>query len=368
MILATLNHRLVDFQVRIIVSEGINDIGHLENRSMGTTNRSNVSDSGADATTKVEAAEAKPVNVQVYENPKEFSTSLSTAVEKQGQADGAILNRIEGTAAPFQLVADAGAAGERQATKADSAVTRVVQDGKVVREHRNSGDDVVIAYDDKGTAHRFPDTKISKLPVDFSSIPDWRVKQITAQTDGLLKKYTDPKMPNGQPDGKMSFHDLSNIMKDIGKMDNLTEVEKCRLWSDVRVQMQSKGVPILDADETKKMIDSWKGSDDPWHALITMNDGYHGNRLINMSEKDATAAIQEHENGGEADKMGFVRGLMWKTDKAVYGVNTGDIEASEGQLRALRELRSKGTFSAYADEWTRQFVRQDRDQYGRPVK
>lgn len=335
---------------------------------MGTTNKGNVSDSGADAPKPAEAAEPKPVNVQVYENPKDFSSSLNSAVEKQGQHDGAILNRIEGTATPFQLVADAGSGSDRQAAKTDSPPTRVVQDGKVVRERTGRGDDVVIAYDDSGKAHRFTDTKISKLPVDFSSIPDWRVKQITAQTDGLLKKYTEPKMPNGQADGKLSFHDLSNIMKDIGKMDNLTEVEKCRLWSDVRVKMQSKEVPILDADETKKMIDSWKGSDDPWHALITMNDGYHGNRLINMSEKDASAAIQEHENGGEADKMGFLRGLMWRGAKTVYGVNTGDIEASEGQLRALRELRSKGTFSAYADEWTRQFVRQDRDQYGRPVQ
>jgi hypothetical protein len=34
----------------------------------------------------------------------------------------------------------------------------------------------------------------------------------------------------------------------------------------------------------------------------------------------------------------------------------------------LRELRGKGTFSAYAEEWTRQFVRPEIDEYGRPRK
>ncbi|MDZ4838124.1 MAG: hypothetical protein SGJ27_30445 [Candidatus Melainabacteria bacterium] len=342
---------------------------------MVSTNKGDVSDSAAgQVKPQADEIEGQPVNVQVYQNPKDFASSLTTAVEKQDQKDGAILQRIEGGAAPFQLVADAGFgkpqvdAGADQAGKpvANDAVTsRVEQDGKVVRE-RTPGGDVVLATDDKGKIHRFPDEKITKLPVDFKSIPDWRVKQITSQADGLIKNYTDPKMPNGRPDGKLSFHDMSSMMKDIGKMDNLTEVEKCRLWTEVRIKMQQKEVPILDADEKEKMIDSWKGSDDPWHALITMNDGYHGNHLINMSEKDASEAIKKHENGGEADKMGFVRGMMWKTAKTVLGVNTGDVEASEGQLRALRELRSKGTFSAYADEWTRQFVRNDRDQYGRP--
>ena len=57
---------------------------------------------------------------------------------------------------------------------------------------------------------------------------------------------------------------------------------------------------------------------------------------------------------------------MFRGALLVYGINKGDVFASEGQLKALRKLRSKGSFSAYADEWTRQFVRTDRDQYGNP--
>lgn len=34
-------------------------------------------------------------------------------------------------------------------------------------------------------------------------------------------------------------------------------------------------------------------------------------------------------------------------------------EESEGQLSALRALRSEGTFAAYALEWKYQFLRQD---------
>ncbi len=331
---------------------------------MGKANTGAVGDSVEKNKPDEDAVEiAQTLSAQIYQNPKDFVSQLDTAAGAQVMKDSAVLNKIEGNATPFELVAMADT--PKPQSDGDKVVSKVEQNGKVVREHLKSGDDLVVAYDDKGKAHRFPDEKITKLPVDMKSIPDWRVKQITPEADKLIKKYTEPKLPDGSADGRLSFHDMSSMMKDIGKMDNLTEVEKCKLWSEVRIKMQKNDVTILDADEKSKMIDSWKGSDDPWHALITMDDGYHGNKLINMSEKDATAAIKDHENGGEADKMGFWRGLKWNAAKFALGVNTGDIEASEGQLRALRELRSKGTFSAYADEWTKQFVREDRDQYGR---
>lgn len=251
----------------------------------------------------------------------------------------------------------------KQETKSANTVTR---DGQVVRERSANGNDTVIAYDNAGKAHRFEDTKITSLPVDFKNIPEWRREQLRQGADSLIKNYKDGKTPNGKTDGKISFNDLANMMKDVGKMDDLTEVEKARLWSDVRVSLQKNSVSILDADEKPEMIDSWKGSDDPWHAVITMDDGYHGNRLINMPEKDASQAIHNHENGAEADKMPFLRSLVWRGAKAVLGVNKGDINASEGTLRALRAYRDKGTFSAYAEQWQKEFVRPDIDQYGKP--
>jgi hypothetical protein len=248
----------------------------------------------------------------------------------------------------------------------NDVLSSVSQNGKVVREKMECGPDMVVAYDDKGQAHRFADQPITKLPVDFSSIPDWRLKQVTSQADGLIDRYKDPLKPDGKPDGQISFNDISNIMKDIGRMEGLTETEKCRLWSEVRNKLGSRGISILDKDEVPKMIDSWHGSKDPGHALITMDDGYHGNFLINKTPEEASRAIQAHEDGSDDTQRTVTREIMFRGALLVLGINKGDIEASEGQLRALRELRSKGRFSAYAEEWTRQFVRQDRDQYGNP--
>jgi len=244
----------------------------------------------------------------------------------------------------------------------NDVISSVLQNGKIVRERMECGPDNVVAYDDKGQPHRFADHPITKLPVDFSSIPDWRLKQVTARADGLIDQYRNPPKPDGKPDGQISFNDISNIMKDIGKMENLTEVEKCKLWSQVRVKLG--GASILDKDEVPKMIDSWHGSKDVGHALITMDDGYHGDFLINKTPEEASKAILAHEDGSDDTKRTLVREAMFRGAILVYGINKGDIEASEGQLRALRELRSKGNSSAYAEEWTRQFVRPDVDQYG----
>ena len=298
-------------------------------------------------------------------DPQDYSATLRIATGGRNEIDTST-QVLDGQNGPPVIVGDGAACRDANGNGKNDVTATVSQDGRVVREKMECGVDNVVAYDDKGQAHRFADNPITKLPVDFSSIPDWRLKQVTDQADGLINKYKDGKTPDGKPDGKISFNDISNIMTDIGKMENLTEVEKCRLWSEVRNKLQSRDVSILDKDEKTEMIDSWKGSDDPWHALITMDDGYHANRLINMSPEDASKAIQDHENGGEVKDMPFPRSLLWRGAYLWYGQNTGDVNASEGQLSALRELRSKGTFSAYAQEWTRQFVRPEIDQYGRP--
>lgn len=243
----------------------------------------------------------------------------------------------------------------------------VVKDGRVVRERSATGNDTVIAYDNEGTAHRFEDLKIESLPVDFSKIPEWRKEQLKERAGPLIEKYTEGKTPDGKPDGKISFNDVASMMKDVAGMEDLTEVEKARLWSDVRIALQKNDVDILDADEKPEMIDSWKGESDPWHAIITMDDGYHGNRLINMSAEDASKAILEHEDGTEPSSRSLMGEIRWQGAMFLLGINKGDINASEGTLRALRAYRENGTFQAYADAWKSEFVRTDVDRYGRPL-
>jgi hypothetical protein len=297
-------------------------------------------------------------------NPTDFSATLKLAAGGQTGTDAAT-RQFDGQNGP-PVIVDSAVCRDANNNGKNDVLSTVSQNGKVVREKMECGPDNVVAYDDKGQAHRFPDQKITKLPVDFSGIPDWRLKQVNGQADGLINKYKDGLKPDGTKDREIGFNDISNIMKDIGKMENLTEVEKCRLWSEVKLRLGARGVPILDKDEKPEMVDSWHGKKDIGHALITMDDGYHGNFLINKTPEEATKAIQAHEDGSDDTKRSIVGEAMFHGALLVYGINKGDVYASEGQLRALRELRSKGTFSAYAEEWTRQFVRPEIDQYGKP--
>jgi hypothetical protein len=186
---------------------------------------------------------------------------------------------------------------------------------------------------------------ITKLPVDFSGIPEARAQELDKGAQTLLDRY--------YGDEKLSFRDISDIQKDIARREDLTEVEKCRLWTGVHHQMREKDLSIDDSDENPAMVDSWKGSWDPWHAVIGLNDGYHANELINMSPEDASKAIFQHEDAKEGDDAG----LTWQAARFALGINQGDINASEGQLAALRKLRDNGSFAAYAEEWEKQFVK-----------
>lgn len=304
------------------------------------------------------------VSNQLFANPTDFSSTLKLAANTGEQSGDPSMRAFDRGGAP--MIVDA--CNDKNANGVNDVVSSVKQNGRVVREHMECGPDTVVGYDEKGVAHRFKDEKITKLPVDFSSIPDWRLKEMNTDALDLIRSKMVGLRPDGGPDGMVSFNDVSDMMKQVGKMEKYTEVEKARLWSEVRNLLQSRNVPILDADEKPEMIDSWKGSSDPWHAIITMNDGYHGDRLINMSPEQASKAIKDHEEGAEAKDMPWPRNWVWNTAHFVLGTNTGDINASEGQLRALRTYRDQGTFSAYADEWTKQFVRADRDKFGWPIK
>lgn len=208
---------------------------------------------------------------------------------------------------------------------------------------------------------------VTKLPADFSSIPESRRKEIAGMAGEMLRPYTkQAESGNRDADGRVSFNEIGAMMDRIGKRTDLTELEKCRLWSDIRIGIGAMGLPVEDCDEPQKMKDSWHGAKDPWHALITMDDGYHGNRLINMTPEQATKAIIDHENGADNGHYPLWKQLGWQVAKFVRGVNQGDVEASEGQLKALRALRETGRFADYATEWKKQFVRPDVDANCRP--
>ena len=208
---------------------------------------------------------------------------------------------------------------------------------------------------------------VTKLPADFSSIPQERRKEIAGMAGEMLRPYSKQADTNNRDaDGKVSFNEIGAMMDRIGKRTDLTELEKCRLWSDIRIGIGAMGLPVEDCDQPQKMKDSWHGAKDPWHALITMDDGYHGNRLINMTPEQATKAIIDHENGADNGHYPLWKQLGWQVAKYVRGVNQGDVEASEGQLKALRALRETGRFADYATEWKKQFVRPDVDGNCRP--
>ncbi|MBK9773282.1 MAG: hypothetical protein IPP57_21110 [Candidatus Obscuribacter sp.] len=93
-------------------------------------------------------------------------------------------------------------------------------------------------------------------------------------------------------------------------------------WSDIRIGTGGMGLPVEDHDQPQKMKDSWHGAKDPWHALITMDDGYHGNRLINMTPEQATKSHYRSRKMGRIMVIThFWKQLGWQVAKYVRGVN-----------------------------------------------
>ena len=235
--------------------------------------------------------------------------------------------------------------GEEPAPDAKPVSVEYDDKNRPVREKMSSGPDVVLAYDDQGNPHRFLDKKIEKLPPDFASVPEWRRQQLDRDANKMIDERC--------KDGTISFSQISDMMQEIAKRKDLTEVEKCSLFDLMEESVRRRHGATLefdDRDENPKMIDSWQGSEDPWHAFAPLSDPRH-NRLVNMPPEQASKEIFDFEDHEENS------GITWKLARAVFGRNQGDIDASEGQLKAMRQLREKGTFQAYADEWDRQMVR-----------
>lgn len=182
-----------------------------------------------------------------------------------------------------------------------------------------------------------------KLPADFSSITPERQKQIGTMAQDMLKGKSET-----------NFTEIGKMMDTIASRKDLSELEKMKLWTDVRSGLPN--LTIKNHDENPKMIDSWHGAKDPWHALLRLDDTYHAGKLINMSKADADKAILAHEDGTDDTKRTTTNQIMFNIALGVFGVNKGDVEASRGQLEALRALQRNGKFEDYANEWKKQFV------------
>lgn len=232
--------------------------------------------------------------------------------------------------------------------------TQTDSEGRVIREKFASGPDVVVAYDEKGEAHRFTNEPIKEMPPDFKQVPEFRQKQLDGQAKDLLDKYSAPTSDDEDP--SMDFQKVADLQKEIAQRQDLTETEKCLLYSKIQVNMREGKMPVENWNEKPEMIDSWQGQGDPWHAIAPIDDRYH-NRLVNMTEEEASKAIFEQEDHSEGDMHESLWDrIKWKGARQVMGINQGDINASEGQLKCMRELREKGSFEAYANEWEKQYV------------
>lgn len=212
----------------------------------------------------------------------------------------------------------------------------------------------IVAYDDKGEKHEFENEPIETVPPDFSKVPEWRQKQLDTDAKEILDKYSAPAGDDEDP--SMDFQKIADMQKEIAARQDLTETEKCLLYSKIQVNMREGGMTVENWNEKPEMIDSWTGQHDPWHAVAPIDDKYH-NRLTNMTPEESSAAIQEQEDHTEGDMHdSWYKRWAWKGMREVMGINQGDINASEAQVKCMRQMREKGTFGAYAEEWEKQYV------------
>lgn len=201
---------------------------------------------------------------------------------------------------------------------------------------------------------------VEKLPADFSGIPVGRQSEIDAIADEMLLPFSE-NAPDEirDKDGFLNFTEIGAMMDKIAQRQDLSEIEKCYLWSSLCQNIDDKDITVHDCDEAPEMIDSWVGRLDTAHAILPFTDRYHAGKLFNMSPEDASATIVKHEDGSTAMEKPLYKAVPYMMVLAAVGINEGDINASEGQLKALRALMKNGQFSDYANEWKKQFVRVD---------
>ncbi|MBI1266826.1 MAG: hypothetical protein GC193_05250 [Cryomorphaceae bacterium] len=246
------------------------------------------------------------------------------------------------------------------ASESNRVTGELILNGQVVRRRMSEGPDRVVAYDPQGRAHEFPDNPITSMPVALDQgIPQWRREQLDQRANYLLRSNIDTTRPGGHAGNRplnVDFRDVANIMDAVANAEDLTEREKARVFSTIVTDLRQSGKYKVSPDGAQEeVVDDWS-RDDVWHAIIRFDDGYHGDRLINLPRNEALQVINNREiEGGEAATLPFPRQILWRGAQQVLGPNQGDVVSSTRQLDSLDHYL-EGGFKAYARSWRANFV------------
>ncbi|MBC8000527.1 MAG: hypothetical protein IAF58_21430 [Leptolyngbya sp.] len=255
----------------------------------------------------------------------------------------------------FDLSLNAFQIADASAPQGPEVVGTMILNGRVVRKDMSEGPDQVIWYDKQGNSHAVLDQRITRMPVDIhAGIHPEREEQLARKANDILYAGADRSNLHLNPKPIVGFNSVANMMDAVAGSADLTEREKCNVWSRIVGGLKSDKYYMTAKDANPAVVDSWLAGD-VWHAVIPMNDSYHGDRLINLPRDRAINAILNHELGGEANHLqGFTR-LKWLAAQRLLGPNQGDIESSRRQLNAL-DVFLKDGFSGYSWAWRRLFV------------
>jgi len=163
---------------------------------------------------------------------------------------------------------------------------------------------------------------------------------------------------NTLSDGKVDFAEYGKILLQIANRKDWTEPEKLYAWTRLNGDEGSR-YSISTEHTNPKTLDSFRGGWDPYHAFLKAGarDGYHG-PMFSMDQEDANRVIEQHEKE-EMTSGGWLRNsLRWGAGLMLGGkdgINEGDVQASQAQAAALRQMRMDG-FIGYATEWNKRFV------------
>lgn len=220
-------------------------------------------------------------------------------------------------------------------------VTTWKSNGRPVREKLSDGTENVIAYDPTGTPRRFPDKRITTIPITGDmfkqTIPGWRRQQLEASAKLLMDRYKRPP-PSGRGRPIMDYRDLGRMLREIASWKGMTNTEKAYLWSEVATKRR-KELTIVNDYVPRAVIDSRSPENTANHIVLPFHDGYHG-PMAAMSDEEALRRINDHES---------ILGI---------NMNAGDTEASIRMVRTFRAAYV--SFEAFAEAWNANFVQSNR--------
>jgi hypothetical protein len=201
----------------------------------------------------------------------------------------------------------------------------------------------------------------------YEHVPQERQKELNKLTEDLIGSVTGNEVTHQimtdfgpqeytTKDNRINYREYGQLLNDIAKRDDLTEMEKLYVWTHLNSLNGDKYKSSTEG-ANPAVVDSIM----PWdtgHCILNggARDQYHG-QMANMTPEEADARIMENERN-EGWKTSFVHGMARKVIGIVTGVgdiNSGDYHSSTHQATALRAMKAEG-FSGYAREWNRLFV------------